>query len=473
MGITLQLVIVLVFSYYSCYGSSLEDPLYSTTYYDIDDDTSSVYNHAYPTFETIGELSRDDFFPANDPEAVSNRFSNYDDELAADDDEFSSNEIGSPSSSLRVINIDNFGANRNGDGTDATEAFEKSWKEACSSSTGAAVILVPLNKRYLLKPITFFGPCKSPITMMVYGTIEASADRSDYKRDSRHWILFQNVQNLKIEGGGTFDGKGDIWWKNSCKIDKSRPCVTAPTALTFYQCQNLRVKNLRIRDSQQIHTSFEKCLDVEAINLLISAPGLSPNTDGIHVGNTRRMQIRNCIIRTGDDCISIVSGSENVHATGITCGPGHGISIGSLGAGKSEAHVSNILVDTARLTGTTNGVRIKTWQGGKGKANNIIFQNILMQNVSNPIIINQNYCDQADPCNEQESAVHVSNVVYKNIKGTSNTGVAVKFDCSKSFPCSAVMLQDINLVGVGGIQAKALCNNVKFDELGKVSPKCP
>ncbi|KAI3892711.1 hypothetical protein MKW92_029255 [Papaver armeniacum] len=468
----LQLVIILVFSYHSCYGSSIEDPLYSTTYYDIDDETSSVYNHAYPTYlETVGELNRDDFFPANEL-ADSNRFSSYDDELPPDD-EFSSNGIGSPSSSVRVINIDDFGANRNGDGTDANEAFEKSWKEACSSSTGAVLILVPSNKRYLLKPIKFYGPCKSPITMMVYGTIEASADRADYRRDSRHWILFQNVQNLKIEGGGTFNGKGDIWWKNSCKIDKSRPCVTAPTALTFYQCQNLRVKNIRIRDSQQIHTSFEKCLDVEAINLLISAPGLSPNTDGIHVGNTRRMQIRNCIIRTGDDCISIVSGSENVHATGITCGPGHGISIGSLGAGKSEAHVSNILVDTARLIGTTNGVRIKTWQGGKGKANNIIFQNILMQNVTNPIIINQNYCDQADPCNEQESAVHVSSVVYKNIQGTSDTAVAVKFDCSKSFPCSAVVLQDINLVRAGGTQAKALCNNVNFDQLGKVFPKCP
>ncbi|RZC59655.1 hypothetical protein C5167_006951 [Papaver somniferum] len=436
MGTMLQLVIILVLSYHSCYGSSLEDPLYITTYYDIDDETSSVYNHAYPTY--LGELNRDDFFPANEL-ADRNRFSSYDDELAPDDG-FSSNEIGSPSSSVRVINIDSFGANRNGDGTDAYEAFEKSWKEACSSSTGAVLILVPSNKRYLLKPIKFSGPCKCPITMMVYGTIEASADRADYRRDNRHWILFQNVQNLKIEGGGTFNGKGDIWWKNSCKIDKSRPCVTAPTALTFYQCQNLRVKNVRIRDSQQIHTSFERCLDVEAINLLISAPRLSPNTDGIHVGNTRRMQIRNCIIRTG--------------------------------AGKSEAHVSNILVDTARLTGTTNGVRIKTWQGGKGKANNIVFQNILMQNVTNPIIINQNYCDQADPCNEQESAVHVSSVVYKNIQGTSDTAVAVKY-CSKSFPCSAVVLQDINLVREGGTQAKALCNDVYFDQLGKVFPKCP
>jgi hypothetical protein len=27
----------------------------------------------------------------------------------------------------------------------------------------------------------------------------------------------------------------------------------------------------------------------------------------------------------GDDCISIVGGSENIQATDITCGPGHGI----------------------------------------------------------------------------------------------------------------------------------------------------
>jgi len=37
-------------------------------------------------------------------------------------------------------------------------------------------------------------------------------------------------------------------------------------------------------------------------------------------------------------------------------------SIGSLGADNSEAEVSNVVVNRAALTGTTNGVRIKTWQ---------------------------------------------------------------------------------------------------------------
>jgi len=37
-------------------------------------------------------------------------------------------------------------------------------------------------------------------------------------------------------------------------------------------------------------------------------------------------------------------------------------SIGSLGKGNSRALVSNVLIDTASLSGTTNGARIKTWQ---------------------------------------------------------------------------------------------------------------
>lgn len=38
------------------------------------------------------------------------------------------------------------------------------------------------------------------------------------------------------------------------------------------------------------------------------------------------------------------------------------VSIGSLGSGNSEAHVSDINVYGAKFYGTTNGLRIKTWQ---------------------------------------------------------------------------------------------------------------
>ncbi|XP_030474289.1 polygalacturonase-like [Syzygium oleosum] len=369
-------------------------------------------------------------------------------------------------STTKVVNVDNYGAK--GDGGDDSEAFKKAWNVACSSERAA--IVVPKNRIYHLKPITFSGPCKSGLTFKVYGTIKASVRLSDYDKDRRYWLMFDNLTDFRMEGGGFINGNGRKWWANSCKINKSLPCKTAPTAMTFYECKNLRVADLIIQNAQQMHLSFQKCVNVKVLNLLVSAPEKSPNTDGIHVTGTQNILIKNCVIRTGDDCISIVSGSKNVQATDIVCGPGHGISIGSLGADKSTDYVSNVLVNRARLSGTTNGVRIKTWQGGSGYAKNIIFQNISMRNVTNPIIIDQNYCDQAEACPEQASAVQVSNVVYKNIKGTSASEVAINFDCSKSHPCRGILLQNVGLVSNSGESAKASSSNVRYTKMGDVYP---
>nr|XP_034920192.1 polygalacturonase-like [Populus alba] len=381
-------------------------------------------------------------------------------------------KVGGKSTPVRTVNVKDYGAKGvGGDDTEDTLAIEKAWKEACSSSEGA-IVVVP-RYTYRLKPITFQGPCKSNITLQVNGVIEASDDLSDYKEDGRHWLVFDSVQNLQVEGGGTIDGNGKIWWQNSCKVDKNLPCEDAPTAITFYECQNLVVKNLKIQNAQQMHVSFEKSNGVQVSNLTVTSPEGSPNTDGIHVAGTQNIQITDSVIGTGDDCISIVSGSQNVQASDITCGPGHGISIGSLGVRNSEDYVSGVTVNGAKFSGTTNGVRIKTWQGGSGSARNIKFLNIEMNNVTNPIIIDQNYCDQDEPCEEQRSAVQVKNVVYKNIKGTSASKVAIKFDCSKTYPCEGILMHDVDLEREGPGTAIASCNNVKLAESGVVSPKCP
>ncbi|PON33137.1 Pectin lyase fold containing protein, partial [Trema orientale] len=99
----------------------------------------------------------------------------------------------SPSfSSVRVFNVDDFGAK--GDGTDDRK---KAWKGACSSKEGG-VILVPRDRVYHLRPMNF--------------TVKASSHRTDYVKDKRHWIMFVNVEYLRVEGGGTFNGNGEIWW---------------------------------------------------------------------------------------------------------------------------------------------------------------------------------------------------------------------------------------------------------------------
>ncbi|KAL6505976.1 Polygalacturonase 1 [Orobanche hederae] len=386
-------------------------------------------------------------------------------------------------SSETLINVLDFGAKGDGS-TDDTKAFEEAWKEACTSiSSGSVNLVVPQNKSHLLKPIRFSGPCTSNITMQIGGTMIASDDRSDYSEDLKHWLIFDSVESLEVTGGGTINGNGNIWWQNSCKINKTKPCTIAPTALTFYGCTNLVVNNIKIENAQQMHVSFEKSTRVVASNLVVISPESSPNTDGIHVADTQNIQISSCNIGTGDDCVSIVNGSEKVQATDITCGPGHGISIGSLGSKDSEEYVSDVVVNGAKLSGTTNGVRIKTWQGGSGSASNIKFQNIEMQNVENPIIIDQNYCDQEKPCQQQASAVQVKNVVYENITGTAASDAAIKFNCSTSHPCQGIVMLNVNLVAENGENAKADCKNVDFANIGtlltkfsnsvSVSPGCP
>lgn len=55
-------------------------------------------------------------------------------------------------------------------------------------------------------------------------------------------------------------------------------------------------------------------------------------------------------------------------------------------------------------------------QGGSGSASNIKFMNIEMQSVANPIIIDQNYCDQDKPCKPQVTFQNPIIIIIKKIK---------------------------------------------------------
>ncbi|KAG2238175.1 hypothetical protein Bca52824_092591 [Brassica carinata] len=205
-------------------------------------------------------------------------------------------------------------------------AFVNAWKKACSSS-GAVNLLVPEGKTYFLKSIRLNGPCKSILTVQIFGTLSASQKRSDYK-DITKWITFDGLNSLSVDGGatGTVNGNGETWWQNSCKRNEAK--------------------------------------------------------------------------------------------------------------------------------------------GGSGTASNIIFQNIQMNNVKNPIIIDQDYCDKSK-CTEQKSAVQVKNVVYRNISGTSASDIAITLNCSKNYPCQEIVLDKVNIKG-----GKGSCSNADVMDKGIVFPQC-
>ncbi|KAK7271665.1 hypothetical protein RJT34_27750 [Clitoria ternatea] len=342
-------------------------------------------------------------------------------------------KLQTPSASS-TFNVLNFGAK--GDGhADDTKAFEEAWVAACKVE--ASTIVVPSGSVFLVKPISFSGPnCQPNIVFQLDGKIIAPTSSAAWGSGSLQWLDFSKLNKITIRGKGVIDGEGSVWW--SRKISGTRP-----TALRFYGSDGVTVTGITIQNSQQTHLKFDSCTNVQVFDINVSSPGDSPNTDGVHLQNSQDVVIYSSTLACGDDCVSVQTGCSNVYVHNVNCGPGHGFSIGSLGKENTKACVRNVTVRDVTIQNTLTGVRIKTWQGGSGSVQNVMFSNIQVSGVETPISIDQYYCD-GGKCKNESSAVAVSGVNYVNIKGTY-TKEPMYFACSDTLPCTGITLDTLQL----------------------------
>ncbi|GLJ21764.1 hypothetical protein SUGI_0406170 [Cryptomeria japonica] len=378
----------------------------------------------------------------------------------------------SDKSSAKLLDVMAYGAVGDGS-TDDSPAFMRAWEAACKSSSNGKMV-VTSGMKFLLNPTTFSGPCNSPVQVHIRGVIIAPQQSAWKNGDTSKWLEFSGITGLRIGGGGIINGQGHLWWEKSCKVNKKNPCRKAPTAMYIHSCKDVVVKNLQFVNSQQMHLAIFYSSGIHVSALTIRAPKESPNTDGIHLQGVTDANVYNCDIATGDDCVSITSGMSrtyNVLIQSIKCGPGHGISIGSLGKGGEKASVEKIRVRDVVFDGSDNGARIKTWQGGSGYARKIVFSNITVKNVGYPIIIDQNYCDSSKPCKiNQKSAVQIEYVTFENIRGTSTQEQAVKFLCSQSVPCKDIIVRNVDIKSVVSSSTISVCLNSYGSAFGHVNP---
>ncbi|KAM3358171.1 polygalacturonase isoform X1 [Capsicum galapagoense] len=357
---------------------------------------------------------------------------------------------------IGFYDVRSFGAQ--GDGiADDTEAFKAAWDAACQVES--AVIHVPVGYSFMIQSTIFTGPCQNGLVFQLEGSIMPPDGPESWPSNNskRQWLVFYRVNELSLQGGGVIDGRGEEWWNLPCKPHKGPngstlpgPC-DSPIAIRFFMSSNLTVQGIKMKNSPQFNFRFDNCKNVHIESLHITAPTWSPNTDGIHIEQTSNVEIYDSLISNGDDCVSIGAGCYDVDIRNLTCGPGgHGISIGSLGNHNSRACVSNITVRDSVIKGSDNGVRIKTWQGGYGALSGVSFLNIHMDNVRNPIIIDQFYCLSKD-CSNHTSAVSVSDIEYSSIKGTYDIrSPPMHFACSDTIPCTNITLSDIELLPAQG-----------------------
>lgn len=139
--------------------------------------------------------------------------------------------------------------------------------------------------------------------------------------------------------------------------------------------------------------------------------------------------------------------------------------------------MENVLVYNISMSNASDGARIKVWPGspaalsgdlqgggGSGRVNNITYDTMAISNVDYAIEITQCYGQKnLTLCNAFPSKLTLSNIVIKNIHGTTST----KYDplsgyivCSSPSVCTNIMVSDINAIAPNGTVNNFSCGNV-------------
>ncbi|MCL7045228.1 hypothetical protein MKW94_006184 [Papaver nudicaule] len=338
-------------------------------------------------------------------------------------------------------------------------------------------MLIPDDQTFLLYRLSFDGPCNSKNPRVQVSGKLIAPTMSQWDGPTDYWIQFSHVDNLTITGSGVIDGQGSQWWTaGECLTnDANDAACHRPTVLRMSGCDGLSIEGrLTFVNSQRNHISLVGLEKVIISGITIKAPEDSPNTDGIDISGSKHIRIEDSTIGTGDDCVAINGGCSDINITNVACGPGHGISIGSLGADKAEEEVERVHVRNCNFTDTLNGARIKTWQGGDGFAKKITFEQINLDRVHNPIVIDQYYCNGEHGCPEYQSAVKVSDVIFSGIQGTSPNVIVINLNCSRTVACTNIMMKDIDIKTIKSkAQADSYCMNaVGYDVDTSPSVSC-
>lgn len=278
--------------------------------------------------------------------------------------------------------------------------------------------------------------------------------------------------NLILEGGGTINGQGAVWWDHctpTCPDGSNN--TQRPTLLGLLWVNGLTIDNLHLANSPMWTTHPTFCQNVLIANLNITAPSNSPNTDGIDPDSCSNVFIADCNIGTGDDCIAIKSGKDldgravNISSNNILVEhchftTGHGISIGS----EMSGNVTNVVFRNCTCDGTETGARIKTMRGRGGIVEDVIYEFFELTNVGQPISINMEY--QSAPPTNASATPTFRNFTISNFFSTDTTGNAGEYNCLPESPCTEMTMINVDNAGGSGYQ----CQNA-FGSMVNVNPE--
>ena len=310
-------------------------------------------------------------------------------------------------------------------------------------------------------------------------------------------IFAEYAEDITVTGKGTIDGnaQNSEWW-----INVKERTIARPRLMFFNRCKNITVHGITAQNSAswQFHPYFSR--ELKFLDLAVNAPKDSPNTDALDPEACDGVDIIGCRFSVGDDCIAIKSGKIELgkkfrqpadHHTVRNCLMqfGHGaVTLGSEMAGG----VKNLTVERCVFLRTDRGLRIKT-RRGRGKyavIDGVLFENIAMDGVMTPIVINMWYnCCDPDRYSEynttreklpvDDRTPHLGKFTFRNMECLNCHVAACYCDGLPEMPIDEITVENISFTydpdaveGVPAMKNNAvkMCKaGMYFDNVGKLT----
>nr|ANJ43608.1 glycoside hydrolase family 28 [Medauroidea extradentata] len=215
-------------------------------------------------------------------------------------------------------------------------------------------------------------------------------------------ITMKNVDGSGIYGKGTIDGQGGVkltaktesWWDLAHEAQVKNQYQNNPTLVDIESSREIILYQVKIINAPNYHVIVGNTNGFTAWGVTINTPPSARNTDGIDPGGSQNITINECSITTGDDNIAIkahFAPTRHISVTNCHFGPGHGMSIGS----DIDQGVSDLTVENLVQQNSLNGLQIKSDRSRGGLVTNVVYSNVCMRNVTNPIVLNTQYSKTA------------------------------------------------------------------------------
>lgn len=371
---------------------------------------------------------------------------------------------------MKIFDITEYGA-KGGGNTDNSGAIQAAI-DACSNE-GGGIVKIPAGNIFMTGPFNL----KSNVELHVENNsvIIANPDESIYTQsafkenfgEGSIWIGGENADNVVISGAGVIDGNGAAFMgpeEKAAYILKEFDIIDPrPHILTAVNFKNFVIKDVTFKNSAYWCLHLAGCTNVSIKGIKILNDLKIRNSDGIDLDHSRNVEIENCYIESGDDCICFKTRREyeefgptenitveNCTMTSTSCS----IKLGS----ENMDAIRNVTVKNCVINSSNRGIGIQNRD--EGTIENISFENITVEGR----LFDDVWWGKAEPIyvtaykrkssSDKDSNVRfakgqtegkvgeVKNIVFSSVKCRSENGIFVGCEDGK---ISGILFNNVNL----------------------------